>query len=446
MGRNFAIRCVVFYLFVRFAYVHEVITAKTGINTYLVLLSSLVTIPLVIFNGGLRRTFSGFTGRVWLAFGVWLFCDSVFSMWFAGSVKLVWSYFQTVFPMVIIAGGVALRLTEIRSMMYAFGAASLCNVLTARFFADASSERAEGMSIGTGTIGNANDFAAHLIFVLPFIIFAIIVVRSRLIKTGGCVLFAYAFYLCVSTGSRGALLAIAAMTIFVLFRGPARGRIAILLAGPIVAATLLAVLPGALLQRYRTIFDENSAGLPEEAVASAAARKELFRKSLQITAEHALTGVGVGQFQLANGADLVKNGIHAEWQVTHNTYTQLSSETGLTGLLLYLSAIAGAFVLLQSVPRLTRGLPDESLAATAAFCLSMSLVGWTVASFFLSQAYTIYMPTMLGLAISMSRVANRRPVAVALPQAPPPRWQRVNAVPARPNYRGGPARGYKGPG
>jgi O-antigen ligase len=427
-NRRIAVRCVLVFLFIRFGFLHELIRAKTGVNTYMVLISALITIPAVILGGGLRRTFSAGAARVWFVFAGWLLIDTIFSQWITGSAHAVSGYVQTVTPMVLVTAGVVLTMKEFASMMYAFGFASLSNILTARFFGSQNSERE---NLGVGTIANANDFGAHLIFILPFLLFAILTVRSKTIKTIATGLFIYGLYLGAKTGSRGALLAIGFVLVFILLRAPARVRIAVLVGVPLLSAVLIAVLPSYITARYGTLFNSDSATAPEEAVQSAAARKELFWKGVQMTMEHPLTGVGVEQFQIANGAGLVAKGIHAEWQVAHNTYTQLSGETGVPGFLIYVIGMVSAFLLMNSSVKLCRGRPDLKVAGTAGFCLMMSLLGFGTASFFISQAYSFYMPTLAGVAVALNRVVRRQIAAQAQLQPPVPGFQPMRPAVAR---------------
>ena len=64
-----------------------------------------------------------------------------------------------------------------------------------------------------------------------------------------------------------------------------------------VVFLILAVffLPQRIRERFTTYFEAHSAQA-EEAAASAEARKQLLIRSLELTAEHPLFGVGPGQF------------------------------------------------------------------------------------------------------------------------------------------------------
>ncbi len=57
-----------------------------------------------------------------------------------------------------------------------------------------------------------------------------------------------------------------------------------------------------------------------------------------------LTGVGPSQFANIEGETSREDGRQGAWQVTpHNAYTQVSSEMGIPGLLIFLAAIIATY-------------------------------------------------------------------------------------------------------
>ena len=69
------------------------------------------------------------------------------------------------------------------------------------------------------------------------------------------------------------------------------------------------------------------------AYGSAEQRQHLFWRSLEVTLEHPLFGVGPGNFPI----------ISDSWLVTHNSYTQMSSEGGIPALVLYVMVLWAGF-------------------------------------------------------------------------------------------------------
>src|SRR5208282_4132573 len=115
----------------------------------------------------------------------------------------------------------------------------------------------------------------------------------------------------------------------------------------------------------------------QSASASQVQRKALLIKSLVVTAQHPLFGVGAGNFQVVSGM----------WHETHNSYTQMSSEAGLPALILYLMILWRAFANVgQATQRASAG-KEELLWARA---LRASLLGFVVGSAFGSVAYLFF--------------------------------------------------------
>jgi O-antigen ligase len=203
------------------------------------------------------------------------------------------------------------------------------------------------------------------------------------------------------------MLAAAAGGLFVLLRGPAKIRLVALFSIPVLLAVLLTALPPALLQRYATAFTSDAA-VNSEAMESSRLRKYLLQKSIEISIQNPLFGIGINQFPNYEGSQARARGEHGAWLVSHNSYTQLSSETGFPGLLLVLAATISTFRLLNRLYGYRhRPEPAAKMIANAAFCLMLSQVVFGVAIFFLAMAYGPNLLILSGFAVSLHRVALR---------------------------------------
>ena len=107
--------------------------------------------------------------------------------------------------------------------------------------------------------------------------------------------------------------------------------------GILFLALAMSLLPQRIAERFTTFFKASSAA-QQEAASSAETRKLLFMRSIQLTMQHPVLGVGPGEFMDAEAIDAQEKGKKALWHFTHNSYTELSSETGIPGLALFLWA------------------------------------------------------------------------------------------------------------
>jgi O-antigen ligase len=180
-------------------------------------------------------------------------------------------------------------------------------------------------------------------------------------------------------------------------------RLAGLLMTPIVAVVLAAFLPTVTKERLLSVFSDQQ-GMTGEAIESRSKRTYLLMQSLKLTAENPLFGVGMGQFMNYEGFQARESGGRGAWQVSHNSYTQVSSELGLPGMFFFLAAITGTYVVLARNRRQVRGQPGAEEIELTIFCTALSLVGFCVAIFFLTLAYRFYLPTMSGLVIAIATV------------------------------------------
>jgi O-antigen ligase len=145
----------------------------------------------------------------------------------------------------------------------------------------------------------------------------------------------------------------------------------------------------------------------EEAVESTAARTKLLKSSIRFTIQHPIFGVGPGEFSDYEASAAKSEGRRAAWQVTHNAYTQVSSEVGVPALIFFLASIVMSFRTFRRVYRTARARPELRSMATASFCCQLSMVGFCTAIVFLSLAYTMYLPAMSGLAFAFSQSLER---------------------------------------
>lgn len=122
-------------------------------------------------------------------------------------------------------------------------------------------------------------------------------------------------------------------------------------------------------------------------------RLTMWKHGLSVMADNPVLGVGIGQF--APGVGMVFGG---HYKAAHNSFIQIGTELGLPGLAVFLC-------LLFSVYRLSvRGQNAGALppAERRRFCaLRVSLTGYCVGGFLLSQAYGMILFALLTLAAVM---------------------------------------------
>jgi O-antigen ligase len=124
--------------------------------------------------------------------------------------------------------------------------------------------------------------------------------------------------------------------------------------------------------------------------------------------QYPVFGVGLGQFSSFEGQSSRDQGERGNWHETHNAYTQISSENGVTPLLLFLTIIVVTFRAFSRASARAKVAGDrEMLLAATLATVGVSILATAI--FFLSWGYLFYMPAFSGLAVVMLRLANSLP-------------------------------------
>jgi hypothetical protein len=383
------------YMFVQFSVLPQMVGYLLHVNLFLAYVFGVPAIAAMFLNGGVRKSFRARTAYYWLGFGCWMLVATVFSSWRGGSALATIDYWKVSLITLFIAGGILVQWSDVTKVMNVIAAAAVFNVLCGRFLRVDSGDR---MGMGFGTIGNPNDYAGHLLLVLPFLLWVLlsgkIVWRLvALVGLGGGV------FLILSTASRGALIAVVVDAFFFLIFGTLRQKAALVLLGPVVVAVLVVSVPSSSWRRVSEIWSTSTATAEgAEARASSAAREYLAATAIRYTMEHPIFGVGPQQFATYEGAHERYLGTHGYYHETHDCFLQAASECGIPGFLFFTGGVLSTLLLLFKTFRLARRRPDAKDIQGAVFCMLLGMVGFVVAIAFLNFAYFFYLPTMAGLA------------------------------------------------
>ncbi len=243
-----------------------------------------------------------------------------------------------------------------------------------------------------GNYADPNDLALAIIMSLPLCLVLLFLSRSWLSKILWSISLLVMTYAVLLTGSRGGFLALVAATAVCLWEFAIRGRRPYLLGLAILAGLILwQSTGGMLIGRLKGTLNVN--GDTAAAYSSAQARQQLFWRSIEITKEHPLFGVGPGNF------DQVSD----QWHTTHNSLTLMSSEGGLPALVLYILILVCGFKNLRAAKRLGRRRSESSLLAGALFA---SLAAYAVGSIFLSVAYAFFPYILVAYTAALLAIAQ----------------------------------------
>jgi O-antigen ligase len=402
-------------VFIRFSMIHQLQTQVMGVNLYLLYIFGIPTLLGILATGGLKRAYDRRPGLYWTLFGIWLLICIPFSTWKGGSAPVVITYLRTDLIMLFVVAGGTVTWRDCRRLMGAIALAAVVSLAAARLFSNVDSN--DRMQLTFGTVSNSNDYAGHLILVLPFLIWVILSGQKFFYKMSAVFLLAFGFYTVLATASRGALIAMTVGVIYSLIAANVRQKISIMLVVGVMLVLGLTMVSQRTLQRLTSFSDDN--GSLAEARESSNSRKYLLEKSIQYAVEHPLFGVGPGQFNVYEGGQSRKQGQLGMWHDTHNSFTQVASEDGFPALIFFVAGIVSPMLLLNRVYRAAKGKPEFREMAATAFCLLLAMISFSAVIFFLNFAYFFYLPAMAGLAIAVSRAADEEFKKAALAGSAP---------------------------
>lgn len=415
--RQFAFKCTLIFLFFRFSFLHEFASSKLHFDTHILVVFGAISYFAAFLAGGFFDAFRERATWMWFGFGACMTLATATSSWRGGSFALLSPYLRTTLPFVLLIPAVAFTSDEIRKVLNTIGIAGSTTILLGLLSSDFKSGRMTLGSAGS-SIQDSNDYAAHMILLLPAIAYLFFgPKRGVIFKVLGLPFLALGLYQIFSTGSRGGLIGLIVTALYILKKGTPKIRMAILIAVPALSLAILVFVPQQSAQRLRSVF--NSEDASQEAVESREARQALFWASVHITLHHPLFGIGPGEFMDYQAGIAGTKGERGMWHDTHNGYTQISSECGLPALIFCLIAIGLTYKSLRLLAR--SGIPDVS---TVASILSVMMVGYCVCIIFLSQGYNFNLPVITGITTAMSRLLpkdNRQGEATSSDRAAVPR-------------------------
>jgi hypothetical protein len=367
------------------------------------------------------------TGKYVVALCAWATVTLVTSVWKGGSIPDYYQLLNSGLVFMIVAG-LPITLRNVRKMMGTLALAGLVAALMSIPFGTSHSGR---FSLLAGSYYDPNYYAMSLVAIAPFFWTMAAGTQSYVIKIFAWCSLLPIFLVVARSGSRGAMLGVAVMLVLMFFLSS--GRTKMLLVVATVGGVIIAFvsMPDYLRTRYFTFFEVDSKVAERMETPSqdgtltdldrlhsdsdsAQDRRRLLFTSIALTFEHPIFGVGPGNFPTAVFDEAKAAGIvHNEWLVTHNSYTQLSSETGFPGFFLFIGVIITSISCVVSVlkrSRETAERPDPIAYFTAKYML-FSMSALFVSIFFLAVGYEFTIYIWAGLAVSLRRTFDAQMVA-----------------------------------
>lgn len=239
-----------------------------------------------------------------------------------------------------------------------------------------------------GLFGNPNDLALHLVTMTPLAICLALASRNKLMRWVYFVMAALFIGANTVTFSRGGFLGLIAISAVLAWKLGRKQRLNVSIASVVVGGLFVLLAPGNYGLRILSIF------VPAlDPVGSHDQRREILERSIIVTLRNPW-GIGIGNFPIVSIHNLV----------THNAFTQVSSELGVLGLAAYLFFMISPFRKLSAIERTLYSKNDYSWFYYMSIGLQASLVGYMVSSFFVAVAYNWFIYYLIAYAVAFRRI------------------------------------------
>lgn len=377
------------------------------------------------------------TGRWLIALCIWIGLCIPFSFWPGGSFPVLIKVLQAL----LLVAFILAFIRTLRDVARAFTVVGLASgVIAILSFVHSSDINSRQGMAGSASLADPNYYALYLLVGTGFL--CLTAVQNRgLVRFLAMALIPLSLGGIVKSGSRAGLLTlVVGVVIFLIYASPKQRTIVVSACGIGLVVSLI-FLPESVKTRFTSHWlssrgfsellsarqaegteqesdasgDMTAEQTSDTAQASTDARLYLLRRSLVLTAENPIFGVGPGEFMDAEAADAAKSGVRGAWHFTHNTYTQMSSECGIPGLVMFTGAL---FLGYRGLSSLRRRAPSKNIRQMA-FFLQTTYFMLMVGAFFLTLGYGGLPIVLIGFSEAFKRAA-RRHINRTVPQSTQP--------------------------
>ncbi len=280
---------------------------------------------------------------LWILLFLWM----TSSMFWAIDPELAWHLIPTQFSLIALYIITAMMPSNLRTLRLAAGAAAAGGALAALYgvhlfrSGGASAAMKDRLWIHTDTSSwNPDHYAAALILPLALCLLAVLWSRSTLVRISAGLSICVMLLAMVYSGTRGAVVGVAGMILYLLIRD--RHRIQLAVTGGLMTAAALVVEGPKYIARWQMAGQTGGAG-----------RAAIWHVGWHAFLQNWLYGAGYGNFPLAYDRAFIGvfQPVSRSWdRASHSIFVGTAVELGVVGLVLLLAAWWGQVRMLRGIP------------------------------------------------------------------------------------------------
>lgn len=246
-------------------------------------------------------------------------------------------------------------------------------------------------------ITDNNEFALALVMTIPLLRFLQLQLRHGWQRWGMTITMILCAAAALGTHSRGAFLAITAMSLMLWWRGSSRVMGGILIA--VAAVSLIAFMPDTWTERMTTMTE----GYEED--RSALGRVSAWWNAWGIAKDYVFgVGFNAARMELFAKYSPYPDAVHA----AHSIYFQVLGNHGFVGLLLFMGTFVATYLAAGRLRRSSSQHPKTAWCEALGAMCQVSLIGYAVGGAFLSLSYFDLPYNIMMLVVLASRWVKER--------------------------------------
>jgi len=260
-----------------------------------------------------------------------------------------------------------------------------------------------GVTGAPGWFHNSGEFGIQMVIFAPLAVhFALGLKRhwGRAAKLLLGVMVLTAVIGTIGSSSRGAMLGLAVVAVFMLAKTKHKLKGAVVLIGLAIFAAIL--IPEESLDRFRTMGEDGTS----------VSRKTYWAAGIQAMQQHPVLGIGYANWTV------YMRYAHGGMGLPHNIFIQAGAELGYAGLLAFIAMIVATFVVNYRTRKMLRPLGEKgAFMSSMAHGLDAALVGYLVSGSFVTVLYYPYFWINLAMTVALHNAA-RHAVVGRMPARP----------------------------
>lgn len=363
----------------------------------------------LLASGSMMRFLQSTVGKVALGFLLLLAFGIPTSHWAADSFGIWSTYASRTFICVLFIPAFVLSLGQMKTFLNFYVVGFCVFLLTCVLFASPHPDHGRLVINGSPFYENPNDLGIQLVFAIPFLFYRFGESGFAMKLVTGCGLGLSLWFL-LKTASRGAFVALVVLFLVQLVVSKQRMLIG---AVAVVGFVLFIIVPSDAQRRLFVVVSSSASAAEDrgqggigEAVASSAHRQHLLTRALEMTVRNPIFGIGLGQFPNVIWSEGKAVGVHESALGTHNSYLQVSSETGIPAFICYVAMILMSVRRSLWVYKIASKVPELKELAAQSFCWFSASVSYLVFSTFHHIGYSNLLPVLCGATIAMELLSR----------------------------------------